>query len=308
MANEAVRRLIAAGASPERARAFTQNVINKIQVPEAPKVAGIEVPKVIGTEMPKARGLETAAPSRQVPQGPSEWYSDDYATASASFRSEKGMPGWELPGFGSPDVQTYFDFSYGPGTYKKIEQRAFSALAPDYAAATKSRGYERFLAQSIAGGASIAQIEQQILKDEAEGDELLAAFPVVGLDGNVAKSASDYAKRLFNQYNKLQSGWNDYVGKLGTTYRDYRYDLPSAKLKYGTKNDYKAGTIDVLNNYWALTKYQQYEKKLKSNRKLTPNYVAQELVKYKTKLSTAVNKAGRTPLKDEKARRDALKD
>lgn len=300
MANEAMRRLIAAGASPERAKAFTQNVINKIQVPEMPKVAGIEVPKATMPKSPVA--------SRQVPRGPQEWYSDDYATASSSFRQEQGMPSWELPGFGSPDVQTYFDFSYGPGTYKKIEQRAYSALAPDYFAATKSKGYERFLAKAIAGGASIAQIESQILKDEAEGDELLANFPVVGLDGNVAKSASDYAKRLFNQYNKVASGWGDYVGKLGTQYRDYRYDLPSAKLKYGTKNDYKAGTIDVLNNYWALQKYNAYESKLKSNRRLTPAYVQSELAKYKNRLATTVNKAGRTPLKDEKARRDALKD
>ena len=254
--------------------------------------------------MPTVRGLEGAVPSRQVPQGPKEWYSDDYATASASFRNEQGMPGWELPGFGSPDVQQYFDFSYGPGAYKKVEQRAYATLAPDYFAATKSRGYEKFLASAIAGGASISQIESQILKDEAEGDELLAAFPVVGLDGNVAKSASDYAKKLFSQYNKLQSGWKDQVGKLGVTYRDYRYDLPSAKFKYGTSTNFKAGTIDVLNNYWALKKYNEYAKSLKVPENRRPELLA----KYKARLTTAVNKAGRTPLKDEKARRDALKD
>lgn len=309
---KAFQRLVAAGATPQRAKLFTENVMRKVPTgigtPEIGRLPELgAMPSVASVNAPEVAGIGGALASRVVPKkGPTTWYTDDYAAGSSQFRAEQGMPSWELPKFGSPDIQVYFDKSYGPGTYKKVETQAYIELAPDLFASSKSKGYDKAIFNLIKGGASLPQVLTKIVNDGNIGNPGLEAFPVTDATGDVVKAASDYATRMFNQYAKLQSGFDGYVAKISPRYSDYRYDIPSVKTKYGVSNNFKEGTIDVLNNYWALQNYKAREQKLTKEGK-KPEVIKADLVKYKAALATKVNAAGRTPAKDEQARRDALK-
>jgi hypothetical protein len=312
MASQAVQRLIAAGASPARAKSFSSAVTNKVPTGlGGPQLGGLPelgpMPSVASIKAPEVAGLGIGVASRVAPKkGPTTWYTDDYAAGSSQFRTEQGMPGWELPKFGSPDIGNYFDKSYGPGTYKKVETQAYIERAPDLFASSKSKGYDKAIYKLVLGGASLPQVLTKIVNDGNVGNPGLEAFPVTDASGDVVKAAGEYATRLFNQYAKLQSGFDSYVAKLSPRYSDYRYDIPSTKTKYGVANNFKEGTIDVLNNYWALQNYKAREQKLTKEGK-KPEVIKADLLKYKKALATRVNGAGRTPAKDEQARRDALK-
>jgi hypothetical protein len=241
------------------------------------------------------------------PEGPREWYNDDFGAASDSFKQEKGLPGWKLPEFNSPEIESYFDYSYGKGSYKNAKNKVSIALAPDLYKSSTSKLYDRTIHDLIVSGKySLPEILQEIVIDDDAGGTSLDNFPVTDGSGDVVKAASAYATRLFNQNAKLQSEFADQLVKTNSRFQDYRYNIPSSKTKYGVANNFKLGTIDVLNNYWAFGKYNEEKAKLSKDKKLTPAQVDASLAKYKTRLVTAVNKAGKTPAKDEQQRRNNL--
>jgi len=305
MPNPAINQLIAAGASPKRAKAFTEMVANKAQPMSMPEVA---TPQIMGAGVPQIQGLGApqvggAQPQIGKPKGPNEWYNDDYVAASQSWLSGKGMPGYQPPEFGTPEIKDYFEYTKGPGAYQKIEEKAFVSFAPQFSSALKAGGYEKYLANLVKGGMSLPQIYTQINTDFANKNPGLIAFPK-GSDYDVVKSASGFAKDLYNEYGTVKSKFNEFTTKVDP---NYRYALPDPKFKYGATTNFKAGTIDVLNNYWAFQKYQAFEQQLKATGKYTPAQITKALTNAKTQLATAVTKSGQTPFNDEKARRDALK-
>jgi hypothetical protein len=303
MVSPSVQRLIAAGASPQRARSISKPKVQPMSMPEVatPEVRGLGMPEVQGLGMPKIAG--TQPKSSLKPMGPNEWYNDDYVAASQSWLSGKGMPGYQVPEFGTPEIKDYFEYTKGPGAYQKIEEKAYVTYAPQFSSALKAGGYERYLANLVKGGMSLPQIYTQIQTDFANKNPGLTAFPK-GSDYDVVKSASGFAKDLYNEYGTVKSKFNEFTTKVDP---NYRYALPDPKFKYGATTNFKAGTIDVLNNYWAFTKYKAFEQQLKATGKYTPAQITKALTNAKTQLATAVTKSGQTPFNDEKARRDALK-
>lgn len=308
MANQAIQRLVAAGASPARAKAFTQSVINKVPTGLGAMPTGLgAAPELtpLSPLMPMSTGKVTAAGLK--PQGPREWYNDDFSAASDSFKQEKGLPGWTLPEFNSPEIESYFDYSYGKGSYKNAKNKVSLALAPDLYKSSQSKLYDKTIYNLVSSGRlSLPQILNKIVLDADAGVEALELFPVTDGSGDVVKAASAYATRLFNQNAKLQSEFAEQLVKTNSKFQDYRYNIPSSKTKYGVANDFKLGTVDVLNNYWAFNKYNEEKTRLSKDKKLTPAQVDVSLSKYKTRLATAVNKAGKTPAKDEQQRRNNL--
>jgi hypothetical protein len=281
-------------------------VANKAQpmsMPEVatPQIMGAGMPQIQGIGMPKIAG--TQPKSSLKPMGPNEWYSDDYAAASQSLLSSKGMPYYQVPEFGTPEIKDYFEYTKGPGAYQKIEEKAYVTYAPQFSSALKAGGYEKYLANLIKGGMSLPQIYNQIQTDFANKNPGLTAFPK-GSDYDVVKSASGFAKDLYNEFGTVKSKFNEFSTKVDP---NYRYSLPDPKFKYGATTNFKSGTIDVLFNADAFSAYKKYEQQLKSSKKFTPTQITQALNNAKTKIATGLTQAGRTPFNDEKARRDALK-
>jgi hypothetical protein len=295
MPNPAINQLIAAGASPKRARAFTDMVANKAQPMSMPEVA---TPQIMGVGMPQIQSLGApqvagAQPQIGKPKGPGEWYSDDYAAASQSWASSNGLAGYNPPEFGTPEFQQYFDYTKGPGAYKKIETNLYAKYAPTYKAAlTSTSPLDKAIIPYLPKGIAPQQIVDGLMKNPA-------AYGLTTRD-----QAESYVNKLFNEYTGVADKVDSYIGTID---KNYRYKLPDPKFKYGTTTNFKSGTVDVLNNYWANTKYKTFEQQLKGSGKYTPTQIAQALSNAKTQLVTAVAKSGVTPFKDEQARRDALK-
>ena len=294
---KAFERLVAAGASPQRAKLFTENVMRKVPTgigtPRVGSVPSVSTPKV------------TSVPSVGVVKKPSDYYSDDNAAASEAFRADKGLPGYELPSFDSPEIVPYFDFSYGKGSYQKLLNKAYKQYAPTLAKAkgTNQLPYEKFIVDAIqVYKLNPSQILTQIVADEEAGDPDFLAFPVSSKDGDRIKAASDYVNRLYNENANLEKGID---AVITGTYTDYRYKLPSAKTKYGISNNFKEGTIDVLNNVWAFDKYKAREQQLQKA-KVPASAIKKDLLNFKYRLLRDVTKSKRTPFKDEVARREAI--
>jgi len=294
MPNPAIQRLIDASAVPMRGKAAIGSTA-------VPKIGGIGVPEIANAQ--PASSIIKPVSSIIKPMDATDWYNDDYAAASQSLLASKGQPGYQPPEFGTPEIKDYFEFTKGPGAWQKIEEKAYVSFAPQFSAAVKAGGYEKYLANLVKGGMSLPQIYKQIQTDYANKVDGLIKFPY-GADYDVQKSASNYAKDLFNEYGTVKSKFNEFTTKVDP---NYRFALPDPKFKYGATTNFKAGTIDVLNNYGAFLAYKKYEQQLTSSGKYTPAQVTQALSSAKTKLATELTKVGKTPFNDEKARRDALK-
>ena len=295
MPNPAINQLIAAGASPKRARAFTEMVANKAQpmsMPEVatPQIMGAGVPEIQSLGAPKVAGAQPM--SGLKPKGPGEWYSDDYAAASQSWASGKGLPGYQPPEFGTPEFTQYYEYTKGPGAYSKFENNLLAQYAPTFNKAQKSTNiFDKSVVGAIKKGLSLTEISELIA-----GGTLVTPLTI--------EQQNAAATKLFNEYSDATAKGAEFLGKSDP---NYRYKLPDPKFKYGATTNFKTGTVDVLNNFWANGKYKAYEQQLISSKKYTPAQITQALSKAKTQLATAVTKSGVTPFKDEQARRDALK-
>jgi hypothetical protein len=293
MVSPSVQRLIAAGATPQRARSISKPKVQPMSMPEVatPEVRGLGMPEVQSLGMPKITGAQPM--SSLKPMGPNEWYSDDYAAASQSWASSKGLPGYQPPEFGTPEFQQYFDYTKGPGAYKKIENNLYAKYAPTYKAAlTSTSPLDKAIIPYLPKGIAPQQIVDGLMKNPA-------AYGLTSRD-----QAESYVNKLFNEYTGVVDKVDTFIGTID---KNYRYKLPDPKFKYGATTNFKAGTIDVLNNYWANTKYKAYEQQLKSSGKYTPAQITQALGTAKIELAKVVTSKGATPFNDEKARRDALK-
>ena len=292
MVSPSVQRLIAAGASPQRARSISKPKVQPMSMPEVatPEVRGLGMPEVQGLGMPKIAGAQPM--SSLKPKGPSEWYSDDYAAASQSWASGKGLPGYQPPDFGTPEFTQYFEYTKGAGSYPKFESKLLAQYAPTFSRAQKSANlFDRSVTGAIKKGMSLTEISELIA-----GGTLTTPLTI--------EQQNAAATKLFNEYSDATAKGAEFLGKSD---QNYRYKLPDPKFKYGSTTNFKAGTIDVLNNYWANTKYKTYEQQLKSAGKYTPTQITQALNNAKAELAKVVTSKGATPFNDEKARRDALK-
>lgn len=224
------QRLVAAGASPQRADAFVQQKAFESGAP-------VGMPSVAGK-----------------PKGPNEWYNEDYANASASLYPK----GFRPPTPDSPNFKQYFDFVYGKGSYDKLSSKALAQEAPLWSAATRSSSMlDKAIVQAITQkNASIGEITES----------LLGATNAALLGGRTPQQAVDYAEKVFNDYNNAKAKIVDVYGKEIAKNKDYKYGLPDPKLRYGTTTDLSKGTVDILTNPTAAKAYAAYTKTLQGDR------------------------------------------
>lgn len=268
--NQFRQRLMAAGASPERADGMLQ---------QREFAAGAPM------------GMPTSARPRtggQRPKGPSEWYSEDYAAASQSLFPQ----GFRPPSIDDDNFVQYFDVVYGKGSYNKFksraESKAFATKAPTYNAARKStnpldQAIVPYLGKS---NVSLASIVDGILKNPQFWG------------GRTAQQAEAYATKLFNEYNDAIASLQDVYAKEIAKNKDYKFGLPDPKLRYGATTNLSAGTVDILTNPTAAKAYASFQQREKDPAKLS---------QYKNFLVSEANKRQLTPWRDEAKRRDFLK-
>jgi len=268
--NQFRQRLMAAGASPERAGKFIEE--RALQMPKS------EIMPATPTRMPTAS---------TKPRGPDEWYNEDYATTSAELLPSA----FRAPKFGDKDFAKYFDFVFGKGSYAKVSPLSLDQ-APNYTTA-KSSGdpFEMGVVAMVEAGLPWPKILNNI-KTEVNAGNL--QYPT----GLLSTEALDYAKDIWNEYNRYGKPTEKAYLKAVEANKDFQYQMPDRRLKYGTMTNFDVGTVDILTNPRAAKLYSDFVKK-------TPNTRTQ--AQYKAWLASEFTRLGRTPWNDERDRRDSLK-
>jgi len=278
--NRLGQRLMAAGASPERAQQFVQQ-------------------KAFETGAPV--GMPTAATR---PKGPSEWYNETYQNSSAALYPK----GFRPPNPDDPQFGTYYDFVFGKGSYQKEFDKAIASEAPEYRVAALSVApLDQTITKMIKQGYDLTKIQEYLRSPEASQAGALRGYTDAAGQKNViaaltADQAIFRATEIFDSYQNAKVAVGDKLTTAAKNNKDYKFGLPDPKLRYGTKTDLSKGTVDVLTNPTAAKAYAAYVQSLGQDR-----MAAQKAASYLNALVAEVNKRQITPWKDEAKRRDSLK-
>jgi hypothetical protein len=271
--NQFRQRLMAAGASPERAGKLVEE--RSMRIPELDRLPG-------------ATPTPTRAPASTTrPQGPNEWYNEDYLE-----QSEALLPGaFRAPKLGDPNFVKYFDFVFGKGAYSKVAPLTLSQ-APNYSTAKSSQEpFDIFVVNAVQSGASWPQVLGYV-KDAVNKKAI--SWPTEMLD----TEALDYAKSIWNEYNRYGKPNEKAYQEAIKQNKDFQYRMPDRRLKYGTMTNFDVGTVDILTNPRALSLFNSFAAK---------NPDSRNQAKYKAWLASEFTRLGRTPWTDERDRRDSLK-
>ena len=227
MANPIVERLIAAGASPQRARAF------------ATQFAASQP-----TNLRSPQSLEDAF---------------DQQLADASYN----LPGlFKVPKVGTPGFDEYYDFLVSnkrvPGVASVDENtlydKAATKFAPNYNKAFSglSGKTQQEIANQFAQGKTLFDVQNYLVTNAGTID--IPATEGLKIQDKL-KQANDTSTKLYEEYIKFQQEADGFVtsaletntkarGDSASLDKNFKFGLPDPALKYGSKTDLKAGTID----------------------------------------------------------------
>ena len=208
MANSIVERLIAAGASPQRAQSF-------------------------------AAQFAASQPTTSKPRDIQDAFDQQLFDLSYSLYPNT----FKVPRAGDDLFDDYARYILTPEGYTKVEQKAFATNAPNFNAAKKGTAYEQKLAIAVEKGFSPTQIREAIMQDFTNNVPELLTFPVTGTK-SVTDAAADLADTLFKEYADFDVKKVDVLQKELDKNKNYKFGLPDPKLSYGAKTDFNAGTID----------------------------------------------------------------
>jgi hypothetical protein len=285
MANKLVQRLIAAGASPARANAFaTQFLASQPNVNTA--------------------DLEDA-------------FDDQLAELSKAYFTNAFRP----PAIDDPRIDDYVSFVYGPTKFKDLETKVFLTKAPEFSKSKLATNYAKTITGYIEAGATPAEIDTLIAADAAANELTKANFTVIDPMKTVKQAASDYASKLFNEYSTAKGSIDKAKADFLAKDKTYAAGLPSPKLKYGLTENLAKGEVSWKTNPKAEMVLKNEASKVQStlknqygdkgpqssaaagiassddpalNQRLYKDFMTQKKIP--------------TPLKDEIARREYLKD
>lgn len=281
--NQFRQRLVAAGATPERASQFINQRAFQALTP-------MREPSVLGEKPAAAPGI--IGPK---PKGPQEWYNDNYASGSEGLYPA----GFRAPKFGDENFDSYYDYVFGKGSYSKLttetRDKNLSMKAPLFVQARKNASNSS-LDFNIVKGLELGNTAPQII------NQLLGSPQRAQILGNLPeRDAINYINRIAGQYYSAIGSEADIekiVNARIAKDRDFRYRMPDPRLRYGLSTDLNRGVVDILSNPTAAKAYAAYAATEKDPTKLT---------QYKAKLVGEAANRGVTPWKDEARRRDALK-
>ena len=267
MADKITQRLIAAGASPQRAQAFSKQFM-------------AARPGVTPKKLEDAFDEELGALSRSIYPG--------------TFRP---------PTLDDPQIDDYILSIYGPERFNN----SIKTVAPNYFAAEQT-----WKNQNDPEQFTFSEFVVNEIKNGTPLSEAKALARTAGINfGLKSDTAEKEAESLYTEAGKLPDARKNIIGSD----KYYKAGLPDPKLKYGTRTDYKLGTIDARTIPNA-TKYIEDMQK-KEMDKLQKTYgpagpqssAAAGIVGVDTILEKELRQlpSGRTPFFDEVKRRENLK-
>ena len=223
------QRLVAAGASPERAAAFEQQF----------------TARAAKTGISKPRDIEDAFNQELA------------AAATALFPTMFRPPRADEEGF-----QDYIKAILGKDAYAKVqtklkptnEDELYALYAPDYARAVKSTaGIDKGLVKRIKAGDTLSSIVNTIRQDAKNNPSNYLAYTADDVVNYATKVYNDYVGATEDVKTALRTAEEDnakiLLGSLPPASKKfYDYQIPDPKFKYGTKTDFEAGTIDFRSN------------------------------------------------------------
>lgn len=236
---------MAAGASPQKAQTFVENVMFQ---------KGAPVTSLGGTK----------------PKGPNEWYNESYASASQSLYPQ----GFRPPATDTTEFKGYFDFVYGKGSYDKVALSTQKTKAPTYSKALTSPvgTFEYIIANGIKDGLSPETVITNLTSLDKNGKIRGVKTP---------EQVNSYVYKIFDEFSSSQSALANAYNEQINKNRDYKYGLPDPKLRYGASTNLSAGTVDVLSNPTAAKAFAQYSKSVTDPAKLSAykNFLVTEVNK-----------------------------
>lgn len=238
MATQISRRLMAAGASPERARAFEQQFTKKLQ---------------------------SAQPTITKPQDIQDAFDAEIATFAAAAYPNTFKP----PAIDDPRIDAYITGIYGEKKLKELETKAYSTEAPNYIRIKNTLpkdpnayNLDQYIIAAIGNQQPYAQIVNDII--EKAPIELMGSLS----QGQVADTVNKY----YNEYNKAIETIPVNKQKLLESNKYYKVGLPDPTFKYGTKENLSQGVIDF-RTHPSVTRILE-EKKTKNVKDLQSTYGA----------------------------------
>ena len=230
MANQIVKRLVAAGASPQRAQQFA-------------------------VQFQKAQ--QAKSPSANLK--PKDY--DDAFDLALEEQSKELFPNvFRPPNSTDPSFLDYAEFVLTPSALETIKKRSFQKNAPNFYT-NVSKGTESIagrIALNIQNGYAPEEIrdflnaevelyakEVDPLKKKAFTDEYDNLFFDVSKPLDKEKNVIKYVDNLYNDYNKAQNAVITETESLLNDNRDYKYGIPDKKLTYGYSTNLKKGVVGV---------------------------------------------------------------
>jgi len=267
MANQITQRLIAAGASPQRAQAFAQQFM-------------AARPGVTPKKLEDAFDEELGALSRSIYPG--------------TFRP---------PTLDDPQIDDYILSIYGQDRFNT----AIKSVAPNYFLA--EQGWSQ---QNDPEQFTFSQFVVNEIKNGTPLSEAKVLARTAGINfGLKSDTAEKEVESLYTEAGKLPDARKNIIGSD----KYYKAGLPDPKLKYGTRTDYKLGTIDArtipnATKYIEDTQKKEMDKLQKTYGPAGPqSSAAAGIVGVDTILEKELRQlpSGRTPFFDEVKRRENLK-
>jgi len=210
MANQITQRLIAAGASPQKAQAFASQFTQKLQ---------------------------SAQPTITKPQDIQDAFDAEIAAYAAVAYPRTFKP----PAIDDPRIDAYITGIYGKGKLKELADKAYSTEAPNYIRIKNTLpkdpntyNLDQYIIAAIGNQQSYAEIVNDII-DKAP-IELMGSLS----QGQVADTVNKY----YNEYNKAIETIPVNKQKLLESNKYYKFGLPDPSFQYGPKENLSAGVID----------------------------------------------------------------
>lgn len=223
------QRLVAAGASPERARAFEQQFTKKVQ---------------------------TAQPGLGKPKDIQDAFDAEIAAFAAAAYPNVFRP----PTINDPRIAAYIQGAYGPEVLKGINDKAWQAKAPDVANVIKrvggvdlstandaqlaALGLDAFVVGKVLQGVPVGEIKNTL----ASGAIKVAdpKNPKVSKTITGALLPSEYGAlvdKYSGQYGAAIEENSNQVQNFLESDKYYKVGLPTPKIKYGRTEDLAQGVI-----------------------------------------------------------------
>ena len=209
MKTNITQRLIAAGASPERARAF------ETQFKTQTSAFGIKKPQDI---------------------------QDAFDAELAAFSEAKYPKVFRPPKLDDPRIDSYIQALYGEGKLGELENKAFATEAPNFSrvlqssqrkADTTTYNLDEYIVNKIVDGVPYSQIV----------NDLISVEPIELIGSLTEGKVGDIVSKYYNEFNSATTKLPKYKENLLMTDKYYKVGLPDPNLVYDKKENLAEGKI-----------------------------------------------------------------